>query len=129
MGEIVLPRNWEDSWSFAVGAEYELGHGNAIRAGFFHDQGAIPTSTVLVDDPDADKNAITGGGTIRVAKGLLLDLSAEYRKYSDITVTDSVYDFATHPDPNYIGGTNNGFYQSSIFSFSTGVRYRLPSKN
>jgi long-chain fatty acid transport protein len=128
VGTIVIPRHWQDSSAFAVGVEYKLGGGHALRAGYLFDQGAIPSSTLLVDDPDADKHAFTVGGTVKLKKNLWLDLSAEYRKYADVKVNDSVYDFQTHPNPDYIGGNTDGLYQSSILNLSVGVRYRFRSE-
>lgn len=127
VGAIEIPRQWEDSMTFSFGLEYKLGHGHAVRAGYFFDQGAIPTSTVTVDDPDSDKSSFSAGATVRMSEQVLLDLAAEYRKYDDIEVTDSVYDFQTHPFPNYIGASTDGTYKSSILGFSAGIRYRFKS--
>ncbi len=124
LDEIVVLRDWQDSWVLSTGLEYQLSGGHALRAGFFFDQGAIPTSTVSVDDPDSDKIGITGGVTFRASKSLLVDLSADYRKFADIEVTDSAYNTL---DPNIVGGNTNGTYRSSIMSFALGVRYRFKS--
>jgi long-chain fatty acid transport protein len=127
VGDIVVPRFWMDSWSLAAGIEYKIRGGHAVRGGFYFDKGAIPSSTVLVDDPDADKRAFSAGGTIQVRPNLWIDVSGEYRKYDDVDVRDSVYDFRRQPEPNYVGASSDGLYRSAILNLSVGLRYRFRS--
>jgi long-chain fatty acid transport protein len=60
----VAPQNYEDTFTFRVGAEYKLPEQHAaIRAGYIYDPTPIPSTTISARLPDANRNDITLGGS------------------------------------------------------------------
>ena len=117
--EIRLIRNWEDAWTAGLGIEWSTPSGRQYRGGYFYDQSAVPTSTILVDGPDANKHSLAVGATFPMRPGLALDVAAEYWRFSPVHTTDSVYDT---PDPLVIGVNSDGTYRTSLFlRFAPGV--------
>jgi long-chain fatty acid transport protein len=118
--EIRLIRNWRDAWSAGLGVEWTGTDGRQFRGGYFFDQSAVPSSTILVDGPDAAKHSLAVGASVPMRKGLSLDVSAEWWRFEAVRSSDSVYDT---PDPLVIGVNSNGLYQTSLVALSAGIRW------
>jgi long-chain fatty acid transport protein len=118
--EIRLIRNWHDAWTAGVGLEWTARSGRQFRAGYFFDESAVPSSTILVDGPDAPKHSLAVGATLPLRRGLALDLAAEWWGFQAVRSTDSVYDT---PDPQVIGVNSDGLYETGIVALTTGIRW------
>ncbi len=120
--EITLIRNWSDGWTVGAGVEWSAPRGLEIRAGWFYEPSVVPSSTILLDGPDADKHGLALGITLPFGPRLLLDLTGEWRIFSEVVAEDSVYDTL---DPEVIGVNSNGVYGVGVIAVSTGIRYRF----
>ncbi len=56
-----LPKRWEDTWNFHLGAEYGVTEALQVRAGFVYDPTPSPEDTLTPDLPDASRIAFTVG--------------------------------------------------------------------
>jgi long-chain fatty acid transport protein len=56
-----LPKFWENTWNFHLGAEYALTDRFQVRLGTAYDPAPSPESTLSPDLPDADRYRITAG--------------------------------------------------------------------
>jgi long-chain fatty acid transport protein len=62
--EIVSPQNYEDTFTYRLGAEYKLPKLNtALRAGFIFDPTPIPATTLTAQLPDANRHELTAGAS------------------------------------------------------------------
>jgi len=93
-GPLVLPQNWDDTFTFNVGGDWQLDENWVIRAGYAFIESPIPDSTITPLLPDADRHALslgigysTGGHAI------------------DMAYTFSIYDDRTSPGTGAAPGT------------------------
>jgi long-chain fatty acid transport protein len=69
--------NWEDTWQFKIGAQYQLTTCLALRAGFYSDPAPSPLTTQNILLPNIDYSAITMGIGYRKNK-ISIDFAFEY---------------------------------------------------
>jgi long-chain fatty acid transport protein len=68
------PQNWEDAWTFRLGAEFDL-DGPLLRAGVGYDMTPIPAETLSPILPDADRFLVSVGVGGKVRRDLAGELS------------------------------------------------------
>lgn len=115
--DMSLPKNWMDTLSVRVGAEYKLLDALSIRGGYFFEQGAIPNNTLDASNPDSDKHGIGIGvgwtiGPVRV---------------------DAAYSHVFQPVRNVSGSITgfggksraNGEYRSSWDNLALGIAWKI----
>lgn len=67
----VIPQDWEDSWTFGVGGDYQLSDEWVLRAGYIFIESPIPDDTLSPTLPDADRHVVSAGvGYRRGAHGV-----------------------------------------------------------
>lgn len=73
--QIVMPRNYNNSWQIRVGGEYtRFGvKGLTLRAGIAYDKNPIPEQDVDPTLPDADRWEFSGGLTYAINKHIAID--------------------------------------------------------
>jgi long-chain fatty acid transport protein len=60
------PRNYDNTWTIRVGAEYALPQWHAaVRAGYMYDPTPIPTTVLGPDLPDANRHVVSVGGSMQ----------------------------------------------------------------
>ena len=59
--DVVITRNFENSWSLRLGVEYGLTDQWAIRGGYFYDETPVPDQAVDPILPDGSRNSISFG--------------------------------------------------------------------
>ncbi len=129
--DIILQKNFEDSWSFRAGADFVLlPRRLLIRGGYLHETSAIPSSTVSVDFGNWQRNAVSVGASIQVA-GVILDLAYAHHFLDTQTVSNSqvvqvvtpcLDPGCTDTPPTVVG---NGVYSGALDVFSLSVRVAL----
>ncbi len=105
--------SWADTWAFSVGAEIKATDKLDIRFGTSYDETPIPSAehrTARV--PDASRVWASGGATLRLNDGLLLDVG-----FSHLFVEEVDINHTYAP-----GMVLNGFYDSVVNIFSGGIR-------
>ncbi len=82
-------QNYQNTWAFAIGAEYEYNNKWTLRTGYQFD--ATPTTdefrTTLT--PDGDRNWISTGATYKFSDRISLDLAATYIDIGNETINVS----------------------------------------
>lgn len=118
---ISIPRNWRDSYTYNFGFEYitDWWPGSVLRGGYTYDEWAIPESTMMSDNPDADKHYFGVGTSYQYNDKMTIDVGYELRLYGNRHVTNSVY---ASDDPAIVGGVANGTYKEKIHAVYIGVR-------
>jgi long-chain fatty acid transport protein len=127
--DVVLPANYDDSWSYRLGGHYELNDRFTVRAGLLYETSAISTKTVGVALVDADKWGYGLGGSLNLGNGLVVDLGLSQSFLDDLEITDSevtqirVNPLAGAGEDTLVEGivVGNGTMESSIFMVGAGL--------
>ena len=90
-----VPQNWDDTWTFGVGGDYDLNEDWVLRAGYIFLESPVPDETLSPTLPDADRHLLSigigwTGGPHRV------DFAYAYSIYDD-------RDISTNLNPAYNG--------------------------
>lgn len=90
-GRISEPLNWEDTWSYAVGASYQLNPQWVLRAGLALDES--PTNDVhrTTRIPVSDRTILSVGAGWDINKDMTLDFAYSYLKEDKGLVNQSTY--------------------------------------
>ncbi len=112
MGPVVLPQDWDDTWTFGLGADWDVTPLVTLRAGYIYLQSPVPDETLAPTLPDADRSVITVGA------GFHPDRHSVDVAYGFSLVDDR--EIGTNQNPAF-----NGNYETSsqIVSLSYGYKF------
>ena len=81
-----VKQNYQTTWAFAIGGEYDLNEDWTVRAGYQYD--ATPTTDEYRTSrtPDGDRNWFSTGATYNIMPNLELDMAATYIDISSETI-------------------------------------------
>jgi len=116
----ITAANWRSSWFGSIGAEYQLERQWSIRAGMAYDQTPIPSSTLNLRIPDADRVTLAAGATYRVSDNTEVKIAYEHLFVAGRYISQN----PTQPG-NALRGTLMGTSQSSVNSVGLQFAYRL----
>lgn len=90
MGPVGGTIDWEDSWVFMLGLEYQVNEKLTIRGGYGYNETPVPTHTAEPSLPTGDTHAVSLGAGYRIRENVTLDVAAlvsysEKRTLSDPT--------------------------------------------
>ncbi len=107
-----IPQNWDDIWSFGVGADCQVSEQCVVRGGYKFMPSPVPSETLSPTLPDSDKHQVSVGVGFRMGDQRV-DLAYAYSFYENRTVTDNV-------NPAY-----NGTYDlhSRLLAVSYGLNF------
>jgi len=72
--DVILPADYDDSWSFRLGGDYDINDRFTVRSGVHYEMGAVPPATQSVAVVDADKWGAALGGSGQIGKRMILDV-------------------------------------------------------
>jgi len=104
------PRNWKNTTTYRVGAEYTGLAGVALRAGFLMDSDPVDTKYSEPSLPDAARTGYTLGAGYKILDNLNLDAYILLLSWDEKDVKDSEFDF-------------NGYYNTSATLFGAHLTY------
>ncbi len=83
---LTLLKDWENAFTFALGADYRWSKSFETQLGYMYDMSAAPRRTMSPDLPDADKHILTGGigYTVGPFKANLAYQATFYKKVSSL---------------------------------------------
>ncbi len=109
----VTEENWEDSYFFALGANYELTQSLLLRGGVAYDQTPIKDEFRTARLPDEDRYWVALGATYSVNEMISLDVG-----YTHIFIRNASIEETFEPVPgNPATGTLQGEYENSVDIF------------
>lgn len=79
-------QNYQTTWAFSVGGEYDVNEKWTLRAGYQHDSTPTTDEYRTSRTPDGDRNWFSAGATYNVMPNLDLDLAATYIDISEETI-------------------------------------------
>lgn len=68
LSSILQEKNWDDTWAFRFGANYELRPGMKARVGYIYDLTPVPSDTFDPTIPDANRHIFTIGGDTQIGR-------------------------------------------------------------
>lgn len=107
----VIVRNWEDSFTYAVGAEWFVKEWLGLRTGYCFNEISIPDSTYEASIPDADKHVVSFGAGFKYKK-YLMNLAYEMI-FSKANAVSNAYVFM------------DGTYDAIAIVVSLGLQYNF----
>jgi len=111
------PRNYHDTNTYRVGAQYKANDKFTFRAGWYKDESPISAGYFAPETPRNDAMGYTGGLTYQINKKLGIDASFLYLHFDEV---DASYDhYQENGNPISFGGT----YKSVVFSPGVGLTY------
>ena len=118
---VAIPENYNDTWSFAAGADYMVTPALTIRAGIQHDD--TPTTNTQRDArvPDTARWNYTGGGSYTVASRYTIDAAFGYTDFKNgpINRTTAAYAGSVVQTPILVNGR---IHDARALVFSLGGR-------
>jgi long-chain fatty acid transport protein len=111
-----IKKDWKDTWSYSIGAKYDLNDTFAIMGGYRFDDNPVPNDTFEPAIPASDKHAISLGFNRRIGN-LVAGVSYYYEQYE-----------SRKKDNNLgasLGGTANGEYNTDAHMVSASIAYEF----
>jgi len=101
MAPVVFPQDWDDTWTFGIGADWQVAPEWTLRAGWTYLPTPVPEETIMPTLAESDKNVVSLGLGF-VGESHRLDVAYAYNFTSDRTVDDprnpiqGEYEFDAH---------------------------------
>jgi len=111
-----VPENWEDSFVFRGGLQYQVNESFALRAGFLYDQTPQPVESMDPILPDANRWAVTGGFGYK-SGNFVIDVAYQLEFFADRTSPNR--EIAAYQ----VGGVNLGEGTYSTTAHLIGVSF------
>ncbi len=125
-----IPRDWQSTWTYNIGGQYQLTETMALNAGYLYGQNAVPGSTFEPLIPDSDAHLFCLGTDFSVGQWVVSgSFGYEYRETRDKenNIGDSLGSAVASgvAGESVVIGTANGEYDTSIYLFALSVGYRF----
>jgi long-chain fatty acid transport protein len=112
-----IDENFEDSFLFRVGMQYQMNENFALRGGFLYDQTPQPVESMDTMLPDSDRWALTAGFGYNIG-GFAIDVAYQFEPFKDRTSPNrDIYDIPL------LGNLGEGTYSSTAHLFGISFRY------
>ena len=114
----ILYESYVNTNGIRLGAEYATNSMWTFRGGYLYHQGAAPPETVTPLLPEGDRNEVTAGFSVKIAKQLTGDVAYQYIKQGDRRGR-------TRETPNVMPtvALNNGLYTFSAHLFGVSLAF------
>lgn len=120
----VIPRNWRATWSYNIGANYQITPSVSLLTGYLYGQNAVPSSTFEPLVPDTDAHLFTLGAQYEYNRWTLTGaLGYEYHKSGK--KQNNLNDPLGSAIAGTPVGTANGTYSTDIYLLGASVGYRF----
>lgn len=110
------PQNYQTTWSYALGAEYDLNERWTLRAGYQFDETPTTDEFRTTRTPDGDRHWVTAGGTYRLDERWSVDFAGAY-----IDVAEEEINVTRNSGAATVRADTDG----KVGIFSLGVNYRF----
>ncbi|MDH5245782.1 MAG: outer membrane protein transport protein, partial [Betaproteobacteria bacterium] len=115
----VLPENFDDTWRFSAGANYQYNEKIVLRAGVAYDQSPVNDTDRSARLPDSDRTWLTLGARYKYSTALNFDVAAAY-----IFVKDGSINNAGNPASIAANGLIDGNFNNHVIIVSAQANYR-----
>ncbi len=111
-----VEQDYQNTFAFAIGAEYDLSDQWTIRGGYQFDETPTTDEFRTSRTPDGDRNWFSAGATYNYNQKLSFDLAATY-----IDVDDGIIDVSRNGGTAQVTGTTEG----SVGILAVGLNYKF----
>jgi long-chain fatty acid transport protein len=122
--EFTTPRDWDDTWAFNIGGEYQLNETITLLAGYLYGDNPVPDSTFDPSIPDADSQVMTLG-TLISSGSWDLALAYGYEHHKDRSKNNAIADPLDPGAATYPASAASGVYSADSHLFALSVGYRF----
>jgi long-chain fatty acid transport protein len=112
---IVQPENWQDTYRWSVGLNYQASQALLLRAGFAVDPTPVRDGFRTVRIPDGDRTWLSIGATYQPSPKFEMDFGYTHIFVEDVTVSEV----------NATAGTVRGDVESAVNILSAQLRWRF----
>ncbi len=113
-------KNWDDTYSFSIGAKYQMNDSITLLAGYLYQGNPIPDDTFEPAIPDANAHLFTVGTSIK-HKQFKVDLAYGYQKFQNRNKDNDVGSESSIP--GLVDATANGEYKSHLHMVALSFTY------
>lgn len=117
----ITPENWDDTFFFSAGANYQLTEQLLVRGGVAYDQTPVSDGSRTARLPDEDRFWIALGGTYQINEMVSVDAGFTHIFLRDASIEE---DFIVTPTGT-VTGTLEGEYDAAIDIFAIQVNIRM----
>ncbi len=114
LGTSRTTQNYQNTWAFAVGAEYQLNDKWELRAGYQYDETPTTDEYRTSLTPDGDRNWFATGATYQYNEKISFDAAATYIDISEEKIN------LTRNGSNIVGDTDG-----RVIIFAMGLNYKF----
>jgi len=114
----IVEQNYNTTWAFSVGAEYEYSDAWTLRAGYQFDETPTNDTFRTTRTPDGDRHWLTGGGTYTLDDQWSFDFAGAY---IDIAEQDINLNRNILAIPANVRGESDGY----VVILSAGLNYKF----
>ena len=121
----VTPENWDDSWTFSIGANYHLNDQWTLRAGYAHDESPVPDEDRTARIPDSDRDWFTLGASFSPNANMTIDLGYAHLSGDDASINETTVIAAPPTAPAVLASTLSGDYEGGADIFGVQLQWRF----
>ncbi|ALM21266.1 long-chain fatty acid transport protein [Nonlabens tegetincola] len=117
----INPRNYKDSSTYRLGAQYTATDKFVVRAGWYYDESPVQSGYFAPETPRNDSQGYTFGFTYQVSSKFAIDASLLYLRFKEINES---YDFYSDPGAP-VNAPFAGTYKSQAIIPGIGITYNM----
>ncbi|PQJ20372.1 MULTISPECIES: OmpP1/FadL family transporter [Nonlabens] len=117
----INPRNYKDSSTYRLGAQYTATDKFVVRAGWYYDESPVQSGYFAPETPRNDSQGYTFGFTYQVSSKFAIDASLLYLRFKEINES---YDFYSDPGVP-VNAPFAGTYKSQAIIPGIGITYNM----
>ncbi len=121
----VTPENWDDSWTFSLGANYHLNNHWTLRAGYSHDESPVPDEDRTVRIPDSDRDWFTLGASYSPNANMTVDFGYAYITADDAPINETTIVAAPPTAPAIVASSLSGDFDGSANIFGIQLQWKF----
>ena len=120
----ITPRDWDATWSYMIGGQYQLSETLAFNAGYLYGKNAVPDSTFEPIIPDTDAHLFTLGAEVALGSWTIagaFGFEHHEARSKDNDLGDPLGSLLAGQPVN----TANGEYESDVYLVGLSLGYRF----
>jgi long-chain fatty acid transport protein len=91
MGNVVTQTDWDDSWVFMLGMEYQVNEKLTVRGGYGYNETPAPVETAEPSLPTGDTHAVSLGAGYRIRDNVTLDVAGIVSYSEERTISNPMH--------------------------------------
>lgn len=123
--DAVTPENWDDVWTFSLGAALHISDYWTLRAGYAYDESPVPDEFRTVRIPDSDRNWFTLGASYSPSADMTIDFGFAHLSGGDAPISDTTVIAAPPTAPGIVSNTLSGVFDGEANILGIQAQWRF----